>query len=304
MGLFGFGKRKAGEEPVSARERARLEKLVCDDLRRRGYAAQVVGGRVRLRRGDSQAELGLDNLALMLADVPPPRWAAVVAAHLDNCFAGDAAHDDLDARRGDFDAVKDQLVLQLWPLTQAAQAGDRVVSRMLLDDLPAVLVFDTPSNIVALNRDWLAPWGKSEDELFTLAAQQVRAVSQPKETRTAIGEGLEIVVLLEDPYAATWVLHPDEHPGLVGPHGVLMAIPARDMLVAHPVTDQRAVGALQVLVKLALDAYQGSAYNLSHNVYWYHEGRHHTIHVQPQNDGIAVSDADPLFEHLMALEEE
>ncbi len=134
----------------------------------------------------------------------------------------------------------DQVAGQLKRAPAALQPKLKPVSRELAPGLWVTLVADTGQSLVLLQRGAADKLGKSDDELFALATQNLRAaLPPPRFQATVTSPRLLIQAATTDGFDSAYLLLPDllaAATQALGPE-VVLAVPARDTLLAAKASD-------------------------------------------------------------------
>jgi hypothetical protein len=206
----------------------------------------------------------LAGLAARCRAAEAHEWPAIVARHLDGL---EAARPRPPAA---FAAAREDLRVLLRPAAGAGRAA--VVRWRVAEDLEAHLVRMGPDGPAAVDADDAAAWGRSRDELWHLGLDNVRGDGAPRPEPLGPAPGVDLVGLRSpSPFTATHALWMERSLG-AGPHGVLLAVPSRRVLVAHAVRDGSVVPAVDVLVKMAVGFHREEPEPLSPHLYWVRDG--------------------------------
>jgi hypothetical protein len=241
--------------------------VVAADVGPRGWRLEAAGGFAHHETN----RYGLFNPAQACQDLPREQWPATVRAHfesvasvdLERSFAGPAeARASLKARLLEDSYFRDVPVQGLW--------------RRVADELRLVLAYDLPLAVTIPAAAEVRELGE-DDELFALALAQTRAEPglELAEHAFPAGEsGVELPVFVlggESYFVSTHALWADELDPPASAHGTLLAVPSRHTLLAHPIRDAGAIGALPHLLELGRRLSRGPG-ALSAAVYWLCDG--------------------------------
>jgi len=247
------------------------------DLADRGLPHDVepVAGTVRVTpSGHDPQALGLLNLAQVCHQTPRGEWPEVIERHLDaalSVFTG--GMDFVDRLGTDFGRAKSLLKLRLYA-DDYLESGIPMVYRPVAEGLVAVLVYDLPQSIATVPSDHLRAWRRTEDELFELALQNVRAAGKLEHSTVPLPQGgaLELLTGVDNYFAATHLLCLEEHVALPPAAGLLVGAPNRHGLVVHRIQGLEVMGALQALLGAIPGMYAEGPGSISPNLYWWREG--------------------------------
>lgn len=248
-------------------EQQHLETLVRQYFANRHERVEISAG-VVVRGG---LHFGLENLAQLCSRVPRDEWSLAVEQHFVSLERARVEQAEWDERGVDFAWAAERLLLRVYPRDFLDDGrADWLVHRMDLPGTATILVADLPSSVLTLKRDVVDGWGRSAEELFSLALDQL-ADQCPVDlewTELVAGSLAVAVLSAEHLYAATHALRLGEWPELVGPHGTLLAVPNRHTLIAYPIEDQRVLGAVQRLVPLVQRMFEQGPGSIAEHLFW------------------------------------
>ncbi|MFH2007884.1 MAG: hypothetical protein ABI333_14975 [bacterium] len=239
----------------------------------RDLAATLQGGVVVALLPDGRpVQLGLQNLAQQCARADAQHWQSLIGAHVDAVLGAVAEAEAVDL--SDFSQVRPLLRVRLFP-TDALEPSDppTVVARPVAEGLAAVLAYDLPSTVASVSPEALAPWGRTEDELFDLALDNVRKEQPPDKEHAEVERGVVLRSLAGDSFfvASHLLLIDRQLPGEL-PYGALVSVPTRHLVLYHAIRDARVLVAINALIPQTHRLYQQGPGSLSPNLYWYHKG--------------------------------
>lgn len=270
-----------------------FQEAVRRDLEQRGLEFQIAedGGVIELLHNEDTYSLGLGNLAQICNQNPRWKWAGVVRDHFDRILNTTAQTDVLDALGADFETGRDCLKLRLFPADLAAQ--DSMIVRPLADGLIAAIVFDLPESVASVHRDQVASWGLSDDELFEIGLNNVRAEGRPRAMEMPAHDGAKLTLLSGDSFfVASHALLLPEYVAIDPELGALIAVPNRHALLYHPIVDFNALGALSAMIPAAYGMYQQGPGSISPYVYWWRDGEFQAQHAEITDQGIDFRPTD------------
>lgn len=250
-------------------EYKRFRGLVHDWLRAhsRGFR-EVEGGGIDVDLGAEKPHMiGLLNLAQKCHAAPAEDWAALIAEHLESVINTDA----VDAAPA-FESVKSMLKVRIYPEDYGAGLPNGellLVRRPLAPGLIAALAIDYPKTVATVPPDTADGWGVPVDELFEIGLANVRKQDQPGVQRQPLDGGGSISVLIGDSFfVSTWALMLEDFTIPGSPHGAIVAIPNRHVVVFHPIVDLSVVEGTQAVIALAVQMYRDGPGPISPNLYW------------------------------------
>ena len=89
----------------------------------------------------------------------------------------------------------------------------------------------------------------------------------------------------EEHYIACALLWLDTYPEAIGPHGAIVAVPARGAILSLPITGITIMDSLPALLKAHVDMYQDLPGTISVLPYWYHDGELEPFRMHEEEDG-------------------
>ncbi len=229
----------------------------------RGGGWSVDDGALRLE-GHAK-EYGLTNVAQQWRESVPGIRRGLLR---DRLAAIDERHDNPAIAPADMAALARP---QLWPMEVVEEAGDALVAREVTEDLAAVLSLDLPTSVHAVRPEDLTATGLGEDELWERALAQLDD-GEPIE-RTLLDDDELVVVLVSDShFLASRLLALEALVGAVPPHGALVGVPHRHMLVLHAIYDATVLEAVNLMAPFVVQHFEEGPGSLSPHLYWWHDG--------------------------------
>lgn len=235
------------------------------------------GGRdVRILKGFALVEgtpglHSLHNLADECAQLPQAMWREVIGRH-----AKLSGFDNLNRianqiSLGGFEQNAPNLSVRLYPESSASTTGvSECIQREDIPGLRTVLAVDVGQSIAGLHKIVARNWGKTDDELFARAFQNLSRLCQGDyfAMQAAQQRGPRLEILEGGPYAATAALRMGELPVAKGQHGNLVAMPVRDSFLSWAIdswpSDENICGILQIVrARHAIGPYR-----VSNHLYW------------------------------------
>lgn len=258
--------RAAGWAPFFSETELRMFlTLVEAEVQSHGIGYRMGDGLVEVEWEDGPQSLGLSNLAQVCKNLAATDWPAAVTKHFDLVFGSASEEANLRAMVHDFEQVKPFLRLRLYDAWVEEQ-----VLRHVGDGLVAALVFDLPSAMRSVSRSEMKVWGRTDDELYAIALDNLK-LEEPPETQVIRGaEDVPIQVVEGGSYyTATRALLLEEDVIPEGhPYGAVVAIPNRHVFFYHLIEDSRVILAVNALVSLAHEANQRGPGSVSDQVFW------------------------------------
>jgi hypothetical protein len=276
--------------------------LLAQDLAGRGIRYEIDRQEGVIRAEPSPGDkhsYGLGNLVQQCARLSKRRWKETIKCHFDIIINGHAdAQKMLETLFEDFNKVGASLRVRLYP--DDMQLNAKLVSRPVASGLVAALVIDLPETVVTVTPDAVQKWPLSEDELFGLAKENVRAERLPTPELVTKPPAPAIYgVHTQSHFVASWMLMLEDvlPPDL--PHGAIVSAPTRHLLLWHVIQDREVETAMKLLAGTALMASHAGPGSISPRIYWWQGGRFLPIGVQVNGDSMEIAPPDEfLFQVL------
>lgn len=227
--------------------------------------------RTALSERATQSALGLLNLAQVCRQADRDAWRDVVRAHFDTVFAASNGDSALRVDVHHLESCRDMLRARLYPLDITRQS-DELVSRPGPPGTLEVLVLDLPTSVRTVSRHEADAWGVTDAALFEMARGNLMLAGALPVTAVEIERGVQLKVIMGDPYyAASHALFLDRYLACDLPHGALVAIPKRDVVLLHEIRTVAAVEAVTALLRITIGMHRDGPGSLSQAVYWAHD---------------------------------
>lgn len=186
---------------------------------------------------------------------------------------------------------------KLWARAEIAEHEAVLQLRPLADDLVAVLCLDLPSTVQNVRLEELEASGLSVEELWARALGQLDD-GEPVERIPFDENGRVELIASDSQFLAARVLALDTLIDGLGPHGALLALPHRHMVMVHRIEDGPALSeAIDLLVPLAARAHADGPGPLSPHLYWWHDGELARV---PVDGDAGTITPPPAFVELLA----
>ena len=234
------------------------------------------------------AFFGLGNLARTVATQPRQRWAQLVEQHVDELLANVLRPPDLPT-----DPAR-QLYLRL----AATSSLPAEWTAQLPEFLPGLVAVPATSN----NGTFTLHFDPSTFGLTWTEAHRIALtnLNQFTDNVTHIDyEGVQLEVLSDNTWAASRALVLDtvlrESLQLEDPqYGVLVALPARNLLLIHVIRDLAVLPALGAMLHLTHDAYEAAPGPLTRSIYLVDQSGWHPATTSPPDHPLRHQLSPPL----------
>ena len=237
----------------------------------------------------------LDQVAAIAVEVPERAWPQLLARHA-GVLAQALTQGPLDPA-----TMSDRLYLRV--LGRDALPGPFEVGDEVVGDLVAVVGVDHPNHVDTLTRaetveelgGW--PWVRETGlrNLRALAAEDTHEYPLQGGGTIHVSTGgyfhASRLLVLGHVLAGDFRI---ERPA----HGLLVAVPNRDMIVVHPVEGVSAISAMSAMIGMAADQYERPG-GLTREVFFWRDGAIEQVTRRDENGGAAV-DATGLFGQALA----
>jgi hypothetical protein len=271
--------------------------LVRYEAGRRGWSQDLAAGFV----GEPDAPKGLANVAQLCHASLRDEWTAIVAQHfagLEELGEGPQFANAHEARA----ALKVRLIDDDF----LPAGGIELAQRRIAEDLRLVLAFDLPTSVMLPPRSDVLAWG-DEDELFEIALEQTRAEGGALLERHDFDEdrgGPTSIWVFhgESFFTAThaiWGVHLDPSPE----RGMLVAVPNRHTVLAHPIRDLSVVSAVSVMLGVTNVMWAEGPGSLSDGLYWLRDGTLERLPAHIRDGNATFVPPDEFVEVLNGLDE-
>lgn len=213
--------------------------------------------------------LGLQNLAQICQRADRDAWHDLISAHFDSIFEAEGDDNALTVAMDDFASIRGRLRARIYPVDVVNHATE-VVHRSGPEGTLEVLAIDLPTSVRTVSESEIKTWGVDASDLFLIGRRNLRSMGSLSSNVIQLEKGIVVTVYTGDAfYTASHVLLLDDYLPQECPHGVLVAVPKRDVMMIHPVRSvgamEAAVGMLQVVIAMHHDG-PGS---ISPFLYWY-----------------------------------
>lgn len=295
----------------SASDYNRFTEIVHDYFRARGDEIDIVdGGFDYSFDGEMNVQLGLHNLSQVCHASDRSDWREIIENHFNTFEHSERERLELEANIGDFNKVRDMIVVRLYPVGFLEfKKDDDGHNWMAREDIPgiiSVLAFDLPSCVRSVTREETAAWNRSDDELFRIGLQNTRALQEAVQIDRLDLENANYLHVIggESFMTATHALLLHDKPDLLGTHGAWVAVPHRHMVVVHPIEDLSSMMVLHQMTGLAAGMYEEGPGSISPCVYWYSDHKEwYMVPVEITEEGLRVSPPEEVVEMLNQLSE-
>jgi hypothetical protein len=217
-----------------------------------GDGAVVVPGR--------SSQYGLTNLVQQWARLAPPERATLITGHFQALFAAE------DAQPVPPDRLLGLVRPRLWNSEMVAGVDFPLITRPVAEDLDAVLCVDRPTAVANLKPDEADELGLSTSDLWDHAIAQI---DDGLPVSTAELEDGATALAGDSFFIASRLLDLERFAGELPPHGALVAVPHRHLLLTSKIESTRVVGVLNTMVVGAERLHREGPGSIVPHVYWW-----------------------------------
>ncbi len=249
-----------------------------------------------------QGRYGVINLMQVCNQVPAEEWPQRIADHFDALAAAAKDHEKFNVREADFEQVKDLLAVRVGD--EESLPIDKLLFRRDLPGTISYLVFDLPNSVESVPPELPEKWAKGVDELFALGLANVKRSADPSIEQVEIQPGVSFMAYSGDSFfTASFALMLDQLEGATSPHGLLVAIPHRHVLLFHAIQTSDAIFAVQHLGVLAINLDREGPGSISPKLFWYRDGKFVNLPFRLEGDTFNFRPPEEFMEMLNALPE-
>ena len=266
-------KSSLGLEIFSTDEYGEFIHLVKSDLSERGYIVSGVNDGFLSTKIDGKGKnFGLVNLAQNCKLAQKQEWSSIIKNHFDALKQSDTDESELQKNIATFDKIKGLIAVQLYPVDyfdSVPEMKQSSISRSAMPGVMSVLVFDMPKAIRGVKRTESKMWNKSDNELFAIGLANVFKKTQTKLTSQDVPGGKVFFITAESFLTGVLALNLKQFNECLSQNGSLVSIPARGIILCHPILDLGVVKIISTLAPYTAKIFGEGPGSLSPRLYWY-----------------------------------
>jgi hypothetical protein len=214
---------------------------------------------------------GLRNIAQKCSGAGAEQWPNLIAEHFDCLFDPDMGETALTLDMRSFQSLHTRLRSRLYPTSILRQTG-ALAYRPFAEDLIEVLVIDLPKSIRTVAKSEIKVWGLTEDELFAIGRRNLAGSAFLDEMQVSL-PGATIRMYTGDAlYAASHVMVFERYISEPMPHGIVLTMPKRDVILAHFISNIGVLDAVRGILQVTTSMFEEGPGSLTDNLYWYRNG--------------------------------
>lgn len=310
MGWFGNRKRENPEPPPewapyfkTLDRYDRFESIVRAHFAGRGVKVMISDGVVsHAVPGREPARLGLENLGQLCAQSEESEWPTLIGQHFEGLQRGEEERARFESLGHDFAAISGMLALRLYEPEHLAPVLDQTVCWHDVPGLVTVLCIDTPSAVHTVTRERAGQWGKTDDELKSLALSNTEPLLDAEAQEVDTGGSTKLIVLGGNSYFnASIMLFPERLASFTGRFGGFVSVPTRSLALAIPFDDPAALQDVAALMHFTMQFVRDGPGSLSPRVWWHRGERRIELPYEVSDRGIQVF-PDEEFQNLLSEE--
>lgn len=256
--------------------------------------------------------IGLLNLSRFCRQYQLDTWPRIIDDWFKTIAVEIQAAKQTDPRKKDFNLVKDHLKIRLAPETtlgppfHPGDPSDRLIFRKdnNLEGTVSLLVYDYSGYIQPVKSEEATAWGKTNDELFALAAENNKKSSRFSEYQIPF-EGGRILILEGDQFfTASEILWLDRHSDCLGKYGAMVCVPDTATMMYVQVNDSSMFNVIERFISLGQNPLVTGPQSLPPNVYWYHENQMTLLPYEYQEGNLILHFPDSFNQILAGFSKE
>lgn len=292
-----------GRSFLSPGEYAEFCQRVTEALEPEGPAVELdlQGGWAILRHPGGEGRTSLANLARLCKAHRRADWTAVIAEFFASMRR---IHEDPLKILGAIERFEDaraRLKVRLHPEGMLEQpAAPALVLRKVADGIAGMLVCDLGFANISLPAEVARRWKVPDDELWSIATENVRAEGPlPVTEGAALGLPLDVLTSRSN-YAATHALFFQDYLPESAGYGALVGVPQRHALVRHVIRDAGVLQAAHLMIQVIDDWYEQGPGEISPELYWWRRGELVALPLVRLSDSVVLVAEDEFGREVLA----
>ncbi len=241
---------------MQAVEKTRQEKLPAYVFPDENSALRLI------ENGKQSLTINLHNLVSTCLQANKNEWANLIEKFLV------LVNQETLNGKNNYDDLKSLIFVQIYPKEILQQVDIPFLSREIIPETIIIPVLDSPDRIESINSETIEKWGKTLDEIFSLALENTKNLLRNFKFEN-IGNGSKISVCeSENILTANLALFLSDREYSKGT-GVVFSIPNRNTILILPSANtQDFKNDLTVMGNLSTKIANNSPYPLTSNLYW------------------------------------
>jgi hypothetical protein len=229
-------------------------------------------GTIVIKKADKPEEemqCHLDNLTRRCKSEDVSEWQTIVNQHF--------ARLNVDPHKvkyifKDFDFAEPMVKYAVRHASMVDKIDD-VVHRVDLPETGTFLVLDTDESFRYIRKNDILEWGKTEEELFEIAAQNV-ALEKIEIAEILWAEKFEAYTFFSGDFSASFIVELEKNAEFsIGRYGAVVTIPSKGTAIVHPLNGATALDFIVSFYGMMRNFYVEDQVPITDNFYWYYEGQ-------------------------------
>jgi hypothetical protein len=248
--------------------------------------------------------LGLSNLAQICKQSELREYNGVVARHFDALLQANSFDKEFQQVVDDFEKVKKYIAVRLYHKSYAAQLGPGItMGKSFIGDIYAMLVFDLPHSVMNIQPEKLEIWGKSMEEVFAIGQQNIKDNYTFEISKQKFNDFSFWFVQAAHFFTPNIAFDLGNRKELLGPHGALVGMPHRHMVLIYPIHNLEIVKAINGLIPTIYNINIEGPGPVSNNLFWYKDGHFENLPYKLEEDKLQFIPPQNFVEMLNMLQE-
>lgn len=267
----------------------RFLQLVAYEIERRRARWDLAGGGMHMVRDDGETfDLGLGKLARQCSLAGEESWSEIIRHHFAAMDTVRAHEEERAELLADFEWVRDQLKLRLYPDTYLAHGP--ICCWTFAPGLNAVLVLDLPKVLAVIKPEESAQWPISKDELYDLALRNtVEQEEKPRVEPFTMGPyGKGKLLVGDNLFVTTHALLVGNYVEQMSELGVLFSAPNQHHALVIPFDQDHVLDVLGPFLYITRELFAQGVGPISPHAYWVTSERIETVRGELQGERIRL----------------
>lgn len=214
---------------------------------------------------------GLQNLMQVCLQADARKWKRLVQSHFDSILNASDEVNALTIDMSRFGEVANLLRARLYPENIRTHYAE-LVTRAGPEGTLEVLALDLPTTVRTVARSEAEAWGFDFDELFEIGRQNLKNAGLLARRTIAINHSVPLTLYSGDAfYGASHALILDEYLPDDLPHGALVGIPKRDVMLVHHIRNAGVFDAIPAMIQVIINMHRDGPGSISPNLYWFYQ---------------------------------
>lgn len=290
--MFNFFKKKKSnidrtipdfyKEIINQKEYDLILDFAIESLKDIGEIKSIGEGTIMLKNPadeNSDMQFHLDNLVRKCKSNATKDWQTIIDDHFKRCLINPNKAKYIFK---DFDYAHEFIKFAVRPKSMFQNIED-FVYRVDIPETGTFLILDYDDAFHYVRREDIKEWGKSEEELFEIASQNINS-EQLDIKGLLFKENFEVISFFSTDYSASYVVDLENNAEFaIGKYGAVVAIPTKGTAFAHPLKSNTAMSFIASFDELLNQFFNNDEVPISDHYYWYYEGIYEIFPVKIKN---------------------